>query len=235
MGDGDAKDAGMRPSIIANPKSQIQLVVFDAGGVLVRICHGGWTEVCGRLGIAPPAEFAAEALLPRLTEIGAAFETGRIDEAAFIERVAQVSGFAAEHIVAALDAWLIEPYAGVDAFLECVADTGVTTAVLSNTNATHWRLMTTESHAGIPVHRVHHLFTSFQIGALKPEAAVYEHVERVTGAAPRSILFFDDHRPNIEAARQRGWQAVRIDHDGDPVGQMTEHLVSVGLLNGGDV
>ena len=41
---------------------------------------------------------------------------------------------------------------------------------------------------------------------MKPDAAMYAHVERVAageGIEPQSILFFDDHPANVAAARAR--------------------------------
>ena len=66
---------------------------------------------------------------------------------------------------------------------------------------------------------------------MKPDAKIYEHVEQTTGVAPEHILFFDDHPPNVNAARQRGWRVEQIDHTGDTVAQMTRHLRRYGVLS----
>lgn len=52
-----------------------------------------------------------------------------------------------------------------------------------------------------------HLFFSHAAGHAKPDPAFYEHVERCLGVTGRDILFWDDAEANIQAARQRDWQA----------------------------
>lgn len=52
-----------------------------------------------------------------------------------------------------------------------------------------------------------HPFVSGRLGVSKPEAAIYEAVERGTGLPPAALLFADDREENVEAARDRGWAA----------------------------
>ena len=47
---------------------------------------------------------------------------------------------------------------------------------------------------------------------------------------PGAILFFDDRRENVEAARRRGWNAQPIAKDGDPVPQIRRILRSDGVM-----
>ena len=51
------------------------------------------------------------------------------------------------------------------------------------------------------------LFFSHSIGCPKPDPGFYEHVERCLGLQASSLLFWDDAEANVQAARQRGWQA----------------------------
>jgi putative hydrolase of the HAD superfamily len=51
------------------------------------------------------------------------------------------------------------------------------------------------------------LFFSCEIGAQKPDPAYYAAVTRALGLPGEAILFWDDNRQNVEAARQSGWQA----------------------------
>ena len=50
---------------------------------------------------------------------------------------------------------------------------------------------------------------SAEIGAMKPSAAAFAAAERIAGASGSDILFLDDAPANVEAALQRGWQAIR--------------------------
>lgn len=52
-----------------------------------------------------------------------------------------------------------------------------------------------------------HLFFSCEVGSQKPDRVYYQHIEKTLGLEKKSILFWDDSRPNIEAAREFGWNA----------------------------
>jgi len=54
------------------------------------------------------------------------------------------------------------------------------------------------------------IFYSYEVGAVKPEFAIYAAAERGIGCPPNEILFIDDRLENIEAALARGWQAVLL-------------------------
>nr|WP_037282519.1 HAD family phosphatase [Rubellimicrobium mesophilum] len=69
-------------------------------------------------------------------------------------------------------------------------------------------------------------FVSGHLALAKPDAAIYEAVERDSGVAPGSLLFADDRPENIEAARARGWRTHLFT---GPEG-FAERLVAEGLL-----
>jgi len=50
-------------------------------------------------------------------------------------------------------------------------------------------------------------FVSGELRMMKPDAAIYEALERGTGVAPEGLLFADDRPDNVAAARARGWNA----------------------------
>ena len=52
-----------------------------------------------------------------------------------------------------------------------------------------------------------HLFFSCHLGCQKPDLAFYEKVTRALGIKKQNLLFWDDNRVNVEAAREYGWQA----------------------------
>jgi HAD superfamily hydrolase (TIGR01509 family) len=49
---------------------------------------------------------------------------------------------------------------------------------------------------------------SFEHGAMKPNAPLYEAVERLTGLQGSDLLYIDDRAENVEAGRSRGWQSI---------------------------
>lgn len=48
-------------------------------------------------------------------------------------------------------------------------------------------------------------FVSGHLGVAKPDAAIFEAVEREAGLPPAALLFTDDRSDNIAAAAARGW------------------------------
>ena len=114
---------------------------------------------------------------------------------------------------------------GLAGSLLCVHARGYRTACLSNTNATHWQQMSDPAApCCLPLERLSYQFGSHLIGARKPDRAVYEHVERVTTASGRQVVFFDDLPENVSAAQLRGWRAHQVLTDRDPIVQVREHL-----------
>ncbi len=196
----------------------IELVVFDLGGVLVRIT-GSWAEAHERAGLLTrpraPSRQATAAIERLMDEL----ERGSIEVDEFCERYAAASegAYAAHDVSAMLDAVLIGERPGVGAVFDALDAAEVATAVLSNTNPRHWahplqaatRARAREAHA------------SHLLRALKPEPAIYERFEAATGAPGSAILFFDDGPANVEAARARGWRA---EHVGDTAAQLLDAL-----------
>lgn len=52
---------------------------------------------------------------------------------------------------------------------------------------------------------------SCDIGYIKPEREIYEIATQAARVQPEKILFFDDSRVNVNAARDYGWYAEHID------------------------
>lgn len=209
----------------------IQLVCFDLGRVLVRICRN-WQHACEQTGVAVPASEPDERALAALEEAVCASEVGAIDLDAFCERAAPLLGLACEDVAKLSDAYLLGPYPGAGELLDELSATGVATACLSNTNANHWRILTDPADdLGRVVTRLDHHFASHLVRLRKPDDAIYAHVEQTVGAAGESIVFFDDLKDNIAAAARRGWRAHWIDPSlDDPIAQIRRHLGDHGIL-----
>lgn len=53
--------------------------------------------------------------------------------------------------------------------------------------------------------RVDALFASGEIGAMKPDAAFFAHIEAAMEIQPQELLLIDDAERNVDAADTRGW------------------------------
>lgn len=181
------------------------LPCFDLGGVLIRICRS-WPEGAAQAGVPvrqrPARDMAQESALHR------DYQSGRLAQQDYFRRLSAhwQGAYSPGEIEAIHRAWLYGPYPGVTALIEALAARGPV-AALSNTSSQHWAMLRTLPVVqAIPV-----ALASQEIGAMKPESAAYEAVERATGRRGEEILFFDDAPANLEAAAARGWQTVQVD------------------------
>lgn len=208
--------------------SSVQLVCFDLGRVLIRLCDGR-EDAAREAGIELPA------LDPdgwaRWQATLEAYESGKLDTPRFFRQIATISGLSDDEHDRLLAAWLRGPQDGAEALLDEINRAAIQSACLSNTNDHHWRLMTDpDGPHGLPLDLLDYRFASHRIGHCKPEPGIYRHVEQATGVAGESILFFDDMPENVEAAQRRGWQAVRVENVHDAVPELRRHLCDHGVL-----
>ncbi len=213
-----------------NTSPDVQLVCFDLGGVLVRICHS-WPEAAELAGVPDLMPLDEPRVAAGVKRVLLEFELGRVDRAGLVERIIDLSrGYEPTHITAIVEGWLKDPYPGSDVLVERIRAAGIPTACLSNTNAWHWEVMSDRERFPA-LWRLDHRFASHLSRARKPDAAFYQALESELAVDPRSIVFFDDLPENVEAAGARGWRAHVITPDRDPVAQMTERLTALGVFD----
>lgn len=70
-------------------------------------------------------------------------------------------------------------------------------------------------------------FISGHLRMMKPDPAIYAHVEEVSGIPAEALIFTDDSADNIAAAAARGWQTHLFE---GPQG-WADRLVAAGLLS----
>jgi glucose-1-phosphatase len=206
----------------------IELVIFDLGRVLIKICDG-WQHACEVAGIPRPGDIDATCQ-QKLMEFVQQHEVGNIDFARFTSGCAPLLGISAHHVAALSNAYLLGPYEGAMELVDRLNAAGLKTACLSNTNANHWRLVTDRDNPNyLTLENLTHVFASHLVRMRKPEDRIYAHVEQVTRVAPERIIFFDDMEENIAASRRRGWHGYQIAMDRDPITQARTHLKARGI------
>jgi len=215
--------------------SRVDLVVFDLGGVLVRIVRS-WEEAHEAAGLGTKLVPDSEQFSRERVRLAMAHQIGAIESSPYFEEMSEVSdgAYTAEEIERVIAAWQYAEYEDVGGVVDALEAVGMETAALSNTNAFHWAELRLDGGATrFPtVRRLRHAFASHIVGAAKPERAIYEAVERETGIAGGRVLFFDDIEAYVAAARDAGWQAEQIDPLGDTAAQLMEHLTRYGVIEG---
>ena len=199
-----------------------QAVIFDLGKVLLDFDYG---VAIRRL--LPRCRTSLEELRRVLTQdrLLVDYETGLVTTPEFFARLQpaiRYEGTFDEFRLGFGDIFTpIEPMIALHAELH---RRGVPTYVLSNTN----ELAVDYVRARYPWFAdFDGLVLSYEHRAMKPEPALYEVAERMSGRRGGELFYFDDRPENIQAALARGWQGCV--HD-DPA-RSRAALTAAGLLS----
>jgi putative hydrolase of the HAD superfamily len=117
--------------------------------------------------------------------------------------------------------WTVENPVMV-AWQVAVKERGLLTAILSNISD---NVLESVEHEFGWIHRFDVLVWSYQLGVVKPDPTIYRYTLDKLGTQPEETLFIDDKRPNVEAARALGMQAIEY----SSVERLREELIARGL------
>lgn len=198
---------------------QIRAVWFDLGGVLVEL--GAEHHMRSLLGERfDAAEFWRRWIA---SEVVRAHETGRLPARDFAHAITDELqlGISGAQFLEGFGTWVRGAFPGtLDLLQEVRARHEM--ALLSNTCEAHWPQI---EATGIP-QTMHHIMTSFTLGAIKPDHEYFHKVMQATRTAAHEAVFFDDNLINVEAARECGITAFQVRHPAEA----RAHLVALGLL-----
>jgi putative hydrolase of the HAD superfamily len=197
-------------------------VVFDFGGVLFRWEPAALLRGClpARAVDDPTAREIAAVVFEAFTPQSdwARFDLGLVEPAELAQRIAArvgglegaTRGLQAREVRALIDAIPdhLEALPSSVELLHALAAAGHRTCFLSNMPAPYAAALR-ERNAFVRATFADGLF-SCDVGLMKPDPAVFALAESRFGLAPAATLFIDDHAGNVQAARARGWQALRF-------------------------
>lgn len=180
-------------------------IVLDMGGVLVGL---QWRErMEGLLGRSLPLQELHHLWVNSSSTVD--FESGRTDFDQFTEAFLQEFNLA------------LEPALFQQEFLELVQEplphcqtvlqdikARFHLSLLSNTNPAHYEKLSRRYDF---FQTFDQLFLSYQLGQMKPSAAIFDHVITHLNTPADTIAFFDDGARNVEAAKAAGINAFRVD------------------------
>lgn len=181
---------------------EIDYVVFDLGGVLVRLGGVAWLqEIAG----ARDEEQAWSRWLS--SPWVRSFERGECSAEDFAK------GLVHDWSLATSPEKFLEEF---EFFPERLLDGALglaqaarawrPVACLSNTNALHWKRV---SEWGLGT-AFDYVFLSHETGLIKPDREAFEHVVDNLGAPPSHVAFFDDNLQNVSAAQSVGLAAFHV-------------------------
>ena len=178
-------------------------VVFDLGKVLVDFDYSIAARKIAARGKLSAAEIKHlidhSALLVR-------YETGRLTREQFYDEVRAATGF--EGSLEEFGGFFgdiffpIEPMVRLHAALRAQ---GMPTYIFSNTND----LAVSHIRRNFPFFsNFDGYILSYEHGAMKPDARLYEVVERQSERREAELLYLDDRPENVAAGAARGWQVI---------------------------
>ena len=85
---------------------------------------------------------------------------------------------------------------------------GYPLGILSNTCEIHWEYCRRQYRILSEGFAVHAL--SYKIGAVKPDAAIFQAAAKLAGHRPEEIFFVDDIAGHVAGARAAGFDAVQF-------------------------
>ena len=178
----------------------IRNVVFDVGGVLVRLRYQPFVQYLTEAGI-DMADLPAWLATIDLD----AHERGEITGRDLLDRIAASA-------LRPLDPrdlerrWLDMFDRSAEMFELAQGLMGeYRVYLLSNVGDLHWSHLDAEYGIASVGHGA---IASFRVGAVKPSAAIYREAERRFDLDPAATVFVDDLARNVAGARACGWQAI---------------------------
>jgi len=199
---------------------KIEVILFDLGGVLVEL--SGVSVMLDWMDESMTIETLWQRWLtsPSVRQ----FETGRMSHQDFAEQLIEEMSLPVrpDEFLEEFTWWPRGLFPGAMELIDSIP-TSYTLAVLSNSNAIHWpRMMDEIGLADV----FDHFFASHLIGKIKPDVEIYQHVLEALGCDPDTMLYIDDNRLNVEAARSLGIQAV----EAKGVNALQRVLKDIGII-----
>ena len=197
-----------------------EVVVFDLGGVLAEF--GGVERMRTLAGLDDDEELWRRWLS---CEWVRRFERGTCSPEDFASGVVADWGLTltGDAFLSEFREWLVGPLPGAEELVSQTRAAGLPVAVLSNTNNVHWEAGASRWPL---VSMFDRAFLSFELGLVKPDREIFERVVTDLEVEPARVLFLDDNRINVDAARAAGLRAERV----VGVSEARQALAGAGVL-----
>jgi HAD superfamily hydrolase (TIGR01509 family) len=178
-------------------------VAFDLGKVLVDFDYSIAARRIAARGTVTLLEIAQYI---NQSTVFVQYETGLVTTEQFYTEVRRVTGFRGD--LAEFSQCFADIFSAMEPMIQLQAALrrrGLTTYAFSNTNelAVEHIRRTFPFYSDFDGH-----ILSYEQGAMKPDAKIYEAMELASGKRGPEILYLDDRPENIAAGAARGWQVI---------------------------
>ncbi|MDH3814482.1 MAG: HAD family phosphatase [Acidobacteriota bacterium] len=194
------------------------VLLFDLGGVLIDFA--GFDELRHLLPGGVSRDEVRESWIS--SPFVQRFERAEITPDVFARGVVSELGLdlGPDEFIDAFVGWARGPYPGARSLLGMLQKEA-RLACLSNSNTLHTPLHRRSMEPLLDVY-----YFSNELGKVKPDREIYEHVIRDLDVPPRRIAFFDDTRVNVQTAREVGIRAFEV----DGIMELEAQLQGLGVL-----
>lgn len=180
-----------------------EIVVFDLGKVLVDFDYSIAVSRIARQSSLPAAEVEQFFFhSPLLVD----YESGRLNRQEFYEQASQATGFRGS--MKEFGNFFADIFTEIPPMIELHAELRqqhIPTYIFSNTND----LAVEHVRRNFPFFRKFEGYVySYEVGAMKPDAKIYEALEKLANRYGKQIIYLDDRPENVAGGTARGWQAI---------------------------
>jgi len=179
------------------------VVVFDLGKVLVDFDY----SIAGRKIAERSARTAPE--IQKLLDHSPLlyrYETGLMTRQEFFEEVRKATDFRGD--IEEFSGYFANIFWEIPQMIEIHATLRrrqIPTYIFSNTND----LAVLHIRRNFPFFsNFNGYILSYEVGAMKPDAKIYEALEKMAGKRGSQILYLDDRQENVDGGALRGWQVI---------------------------
>jgi len=179
----------------------VSFVFIDVNGVLIRFFHRAFSQIAEEAGIGADV---VETLFWRHNDAVCRGELKLEEFNALFEQELGLAGFDwKKYYMASVD-----PMPHIGELVGWIAE-HYNVGLLTNSMPGFVReLLDSGKIPNLPYSVI---IDSSEVGAVKPEAAIYEKAQEKAGVEPNEILLIDDGRTNLMAADRLGWHVLWFD------------------------
>jgi FMN phosphatase YigB (HAD superfamily) len=199
------------------------VVVFDLGKVLVDFDYTiAAKKIAAKGTLLAEKIYEFIALSPLLFK----YETGLITREQFFNAVCEATGYCGD--IEEFGGFFADIFTPIDPMVElhsALRNAKIPTYIFSNTND----LAISHIRKNFPFfNNFDGYILSYEVGAMKPDAKIYEALEKMAGKRGSDVLYLDDRLENVSAGAARGWQVILQETPEKSLAAIGK----LGLLNG---
>ena len=180
-----------------------KVVVFDLGKVLVDF---DYSIAARKVAARSTKSLLNLAFLLSASQLIVQYECGLVTRQGFFEQIRDTVGFQGD--LAEFGGYFADIFTEIPQMIALQAvlrRRGFKTYIFSNTND----LAIEHIERNFPFFKNFDGYIySCEVGAMKPDAKIYEAMEKMCGRGGANIIYLDDRLENIQGGLARGWRAI---------------------------